>query len=153
MGTIKQLSLFDSETGELQKSITFKSLSKLKEGWYVMYKDAMDLLLHSEAPPSTLKVFVKLCNMQSYDSHIFVSRKYLEEDLRLSRKTVWSAITWLKDNNFIIEEKKNGQSTFVINPSVSNCGTASIDTKVQKFKDAGKVGWAIAFEDLKKQFQ
>lgn len=131
---IRQMSLWDQETGELVASYTVNKGSKLGQGWITVYKEQMNQLLESDCPPSTLKIFMKLCCMQSYDAHIFASRAYLQEVLHITRKTLWSGLTWLIQHNYVMEEKVNGQTTFIINPNISNCGRSAIAEKEKKFE-------------------
>lgn len=135
---IRQISLWDQDTGELVASYTPNKGTPMGEGWFTMYKEQTLKLLESGCPPSTLKVFLKLCCMQSYDAHIYASRQYLRESLGITRKTLWIALKWLIENDYILEEEINGQNTFVINPKASNCGRSAIGEKQQIFDIRGR---------------
>lgn len=123
----------DKETGEITKESRWSG-SMLGDDYFVIYKQAMDKLLHDSAAPETaLKVFIKLCTMQTFESAVVVSRTFLMNDLKTTRKTLWKCLAYLKEHAYIMETKVNGHSAFVINPDVSNCGKSSIPTKQKMF--------------------
>lgn len=125
--------LVDKETGEITKESRWSG-SMLGDDYFVVYKQAMDRLLHdSAAPESALKVFMKLCTMQTFESAVVVSRTFLMNDLKTTRKTLWKALSYLKEHAYIMETTINGHSAFIINPDVSNCGKASIPVKRKIF--------------------
>lgn len=123
----------DKETGEITKESRWSG-SMLGDDYFVMYKQAMDKLLHdSKAPETALRVFIKLCTMQTFESAVVVSRTFLMNDLKTTRKTLWKCLSYLKEHAYIMETKVNGHSAFIINPDVSNCGKASIPSKQRMF--------------------
>lgn len=131
---INLFQLVDKETGEI-KSESRWSGSMLGDDYFVLYKKSIDTLIHdSEAPETALKIFMKLCTMQTFEAAVVVSRTFLMNDLKCTRKTLWRSLTYLKEHAYIMETKVNGHSAFVINPDVSNCGKASIATKRKMFK-------------------
>lgn len=125
--------MVDKETGEIAKESRWSG-SQLGDDYFVVYKQAMDRLLHdSEAPESALKVFIKLCTMQTFEHAVVASRTFLMNDLKTTRKTLWKSLSYLKEHAYIMETTINGHSAFIINPDVSNCGKASIATKRKMF--------------------
>lgn len=125
--------MIDKETGEITKESRWSG-SMLGDDYFVIYKQAMDRLLHdSEAPESALKVFIKLCTMQTFENAVLVSRTFLMNDLKTTRKTLWKCLSYLKEHAYIMETKVNGHSAFIINPDASNCGKASISTRRKMF--------------------
>jgi len=125
--------MIDKETGEITKESRWSG-SMLGDDYFVMYKQAMDKLLHDSAAPETaLRVFIKLCTMQTFEHAVVVSRTFLMNDLKTTRKTLWKCLSYLKEHAYIMETTVNGHSAFIINPDVSNCGKASIPTKQRAF--------------------
>jgi len=125
--------MIDKETGEITRESRWSG-SMLGDDYFVMYKQAMDKLLHDSAAPETaLRVFIKLCTMQTFEHAVVVSRTFLMNDLKTTRKTLWKCLTYLKEHAYIMETTINGHSAFIINPDVSNCGKASIPTKQRAF--------------------
>lgn len=125
--------MVDKETGEITKESRWSG-SMLGDEYFVVYKQAIDRLLHdSEAPETALKIFMKLCTMQTFESAVVVSRKFLMDDLGTTRKTLWKCLSYLKEKAYIMETTVNGHSAFIINPEVSNCGKSAIPTKRKMF--------------------
>lgn len=130
---INLFQMVDKETGEITKESRWSG-SMLGDDYFVMYKDAINNLLHdTDAPDSALKVFMKLCTMQTYETAVVVSRAFLMKDLKCTRKTLWKSLTYLKEHAFIMETTVNGHSAFIINPDASNCGKSAIVTKRKAF--------------------
>ena len=143
---INLFQMVDKETGEITKESRWSG-SVLGDEYFVMYKQAIDRLLHdSEAPETALRVFMKLCTMQTFESAVVVSRTFLMNDLKTTRKTLWRCLSYLKEKAYIMETTVNGHSAFIINPEVSNCGKASIPVKRKMFADnvwGNKPGFSI----------
>ena len=125
--------MIDKETGEITKESRWSG-SMLGDDYFVIYKQAMDKLLHDSAAPETaLRVFIKLCTMQTFESAVVVSRTFLMNDLKTTRKTLWKCLSYLKEHAYIMETTVNGHSAFIINPDVSNCGKSAIPVKQRAF--------------------
>lgn len=124
----------NKETGEIIKDIQVSG-TPLGSEWYAMYRTAMNqLLLDKKAPNSVVRVFCLLCNMQTYDNAVLCSRKYIKDMLGMSRKTVYTCLTYLIEHSFIMETTVNGNTAFIINPEASSCGKASIASRRKIFK-------------------
>lgn len=143
---INLFQMIDKETGEITKESRWSG-SMLGDEYFVMYKQAIDRLLHdSEAPETALRVFMKLCTMQTFESAVVVSRTFLMSDLKTTRKTLWKCLSYLKEKAYIMETTVNGHSAFIINPEVSNCGKSSIPIKRKMFASnvwGNKPGFSI----------
>lgn len=125
--------MIDKETGEITKESRWSG-SMLGDDYFVIYKQAIDRLLHDSAAPDTaLRVFMKLCTMQTFEAAVVVSRAFLMKDLKCTRKTLWRCLSYLKQHAYIMETTVNGHSAFIINPDASNCGKASIPVKKRAF--------------------
>lgn len=128
---ITQLNLFNDD-GEVISKITMRG-SPLGKDWFVMYEEGVRLLI-SQAPDFiTMKVYLQLSTMQSYDTYIITNIKHLSKVLKVSYVSVWKSIKWLKKNNYIEQKMVNGQTAFVLNPSVANKGRKSLKEKVKIF--------------------
>lgn len=123
----------DKETGEITRESRWSG-SMLGDDYFVVYKQAIDRLLHdSEAPDTALRVFMKLCTMQTFEAAVVVSRTFLMNDLKCTRKTLWRCLSYLKERAYIMETTVNGHSAFIINPDVSNCGKSAVPVKKKIF--------------------
>ena len=140
MGIIKELSLFDSETGELLGEHTFIKGSPLGEGYVVIYTKAIQYLLESNASYTAIRIFLQLMSMQDFGVEIIASKKYLYTKLGICKNAFFKAISWLKQHNFIIETTSLGNTAFILNPNVTTCGTKSLAQKRQI--------WSLSSADL-----
>ena len=76
---------------------------------------------------ATVRVFLYLAHNQNYgtDDKTFgyrCSHKYLQQVLGLDKKSIYNAITYLKDNFLIVETREDGQSEFMVNPNYVTIG-------------------------------
>lgn len=124
---IKQYKLFDDD-GNIVTEVETKG-SVLKEGWIVMYKESLAALVREAPSMSVLKVFLELSSMQSFGVYVMTSKSNLAKRLQISRKTAWSALRWLSEHSYIHEDTLEGQTAFIINPSVSTCGSKNLVEK------------------------
>lgn len=129
---ITQLRLFNDD-GEVLNKITMRG-TPLGKDWYVMYEDGVKLLIKQSPNYATMKVYLLLSTMQSYDTYIITNIKHLSTELNMNYVTVWKAVKWLKEHNYIMQEEKNGQCAFILNPSVASKGRKSMKDKQNIFK-------------------
>lgn len=131
---LRQITLYDDETGEFISSNTSKTGSKLKEGWIVVYKEPLIKLLQACPNYATLKVYLRIAAAQDYDTVTYISTRFLANDLNLAYQTVWNAVKWLINNDYIKRAKNDtGASGFIVNPLVSTCGKKNLEEKLNAF--------------------
>ena len=138
MGLVRQVSLFDDETGEFISSNATALGSKLKEGWIVVYKEAL-MTLMSEVPNyATLRFYLYLACHQTYDTMTIVSTSHIAKEAKMTYQTAWNACKWLIQHNYIAKTTKNGTPAFIINPDVTTCGKKNLEAKMQPFVNVGE---------------
>lgn len=94
--------------------------TQTEDRWIIMHRKALADLVKN-ASPTALRVFLYLSDRQSFDDGLKVSKKYVAEELGLSRTVVWQGFNWLKENNYIKERKVDGLIEFLLNPDVTSC--------------------------------
>lgn len=122
----KSVKIID-EDGEIIKE-SFKPVARGNgSGFVISYTAKMLEFIQKVSTASTLRVFLYLAHNQHYgtDDGMFgfrCTRKYLTEILRLDRKSVYSALTYLIDNFLVVENRFNGQDEYMVNPDYITIG-------------------------------
>lgn len=122
MGVIRQLTLWDDTTGEHVMTRTLADPTQNEGEWIIMYRAAINELVDKAPNFTTLKVFLKLAQMQEYDRPIKTTKKSVADQLNTTYDHVHRAFKWLEAENYIVETKDNGQTQFELNPHVTTCG-------------------------------
>jgi len=137
MGIVRQISLIDEDTGEFISSNVQKVGSKLKEGWIVVYKNALVKLI-TECPNfATMKVYLRIAAAQDYDKITYITTSYISKSLNMSYQTAWNAIKWLIANDYLRRAVNDtGGVGFIVNPLVTTCGKKNFDKKLEAFADS-----------------
>lgn len=140
MSVIRQISLYDEETGEFISSNSEIIGNKLKEGWIVIYKKPLVKLLNDCPNFATLKVYLRIAAAQEYDTVTYITTPYLAKALCMSYQTAWNAVKWLVANAYIKKtENVTGSQGFIVNPLVSTCGKKNYEKKVQAFIEENNI--------------
>lgn len=132
---IRQISLFDAETGEFISSNTQNVGNKLKEGWIVIYKDKLEEFIKECPNFATMKVYMRIAAQQDYKTITFITPTYIAKDLGLSYPSVWAAVKWLEQHAYLRKVKENGSSGFIVNPTVTTCGKKNMEEKLGRLSD------------------
>ena len=98
-----------------------------------MYEDGVKLLIKQAPNFITLKVYLQLSTMQTFDMHIITTVKDLARELGVSYVSAWKAIKWLKRHRYIEQTTVNGTPAFILNPSVATKGKKNIKAKKKIF--------------------
>lgn len=116
---IKQFRLFDEITGEILVKSESKG-SELGEDWFVMYPHSVENLLNNVPNFATLKVFLHLATMQKFEGEkIVIKRQALADKVGINRMTLYKALKWLVENEYIQEVHEGGYNGFLLNPNVT----------------------------------
>lgn len=128
---IRQTTLFDEDTGEIQSqwSTIGKYKSELGDDWIVFYKKSLVRLVQEVPKLSIMKVYMRLCAYQTFQSQVMVSMNHVAKELDMTYKTVWHAFQWLLKYNYIKKVNVEGLTGWVINPNVSTCGRKAAKEK------------------------
>ena len=89
----------------------------------ITYTSTTEKLLKEVNSSSILRIFFYLSIHQSsdikYGGGCRCTRRYLQETLHLTKKTVITSLKWLEENFLIKEASIGGQSDFLVNPSLT----------------------------------
>ena len=92
------------------------------DDWAIMYSEAINDLTDSVPDLTTLKLFLKLSSKQEYEGGLKIAKKFIADELKISRTQLWRSFKWMKENGYVKEHKVNGITEFVLNPNVTTCG-------------------------------
>ena len=123
----KQVIAFN-EAGEVLYDNKKRQVHQNGSGFVVSYTAKVCELLTEIPTGSVLRVFFYIAHNQQFanDGKQFgyrCSKKYLEDVLQLDRKSVYSALTTLREKYLVLESKIDGQSEFMVNPSYVTIGS------------------------------
>lgn len=135
MGVLRQISLFDSETGELLSSNQQLAGSRLKEGWIVVYKESLRKLMADCPNYATLRTYLYIATAQDYDTITMITTSYIAKETGMRYQTVWNSVKWLINNGYIKRAEIKGSTGFIVNPLVSTCGRKNYDEKLKAFTE------------------
>ncbi len=122
MGEIaKHVTIFDSDTGKrIHETISYGTQNG--DGWMIVYREPFMELARETTNPSILRIFMSLMTKQEFDRGIKTTKKAVADELGIERTSTWNAFKWLKEHGYIKERKVNGQTEFLLNPTVTTCG-------------------------------
>lgn len=115
--------VYNSETGEVLSTRENYGVNN-GTGWVVNYRAASLKIALECNSAVTFRVFHLLISMQENyeDKGVICTRKYIQDTLKISRKSVYNALSWLIQNDFLIETERVGCTEFLFNPSVVTIG-------------------------------
>lgn len=122
----KEVITYD-ENGEVVYDTMRKVSSPNGGGFVISYTEKMCDFISKCRTGSVVRLFLYVAHHQSYgnDGIQFgyrCSRKFLEGILGLDRKSVYSAIVYLKDKFLLHEMKIDGQTEYMVNPAYVTIG-------------------------------
>ena len=148
MALIRQISLFDAETGEMLSSNSQLAGSRLKEGWIVVYKEALRKLMAECPNYATLRTYLYIATAQDYDTITMITTSYIAKETGMRYQTVWNSVKWLINNGYIKRASIKGSSGFIVNPLVSTCGRKNYDEKLRAFTEGLAEMFGVNPEDV-----
>lgn len=120
-----EVSRYDSN-GELISSNTFTAKKQNGSGFVISYTEKMSEFIEKTSVPSIVRIFLYIAHKQQYGTNgvygYRCTRKHLEQALNIDRKSVYSALTKLKENYLVNELKVDGLSEFMVNPNYVTMG-------------------------------
>ena len=100
-----EVSRYDAN-GELLSSNTFTARKQNGSGFVISYTDKMNEFIEQTSVPSVVRIFLYIAHKQQYGANgvygYRCTRKHLEQALKIDRKSVYSALTKLK-NDFLVK--------------------------------------------------
>lgn len=115
------------ENGEVVRSVIRKKKYQNGSGFVISYTAKMLDFIANTRQGAVVRVFLYIAHNQNYgtDDKTFGYRcthGFLQQVLKLDRKSVYNAITYLKENFLIVETREDGQSEFMVNPNYVTIG-------------------------------
>ena len=112
--------------GEVVYDNVKRSVRQNGGGFVISYTEKMCDFLARVSTGSVVRVFLYIAHHQNYGNDgIFGFRcthKFLEQALRLDRKSVYSALATLKDKYLLVETREGGCTEFMVNPQYVTIG-------------------------------
>lgn len=150
---IQEFRLIDSSSGEVVVSHSSTKISKLKKGWFAMYKLPIQKLITEVPNFATLKVFLLLSSVQDYETVTIISNNEIARLTQLSYPSVWKSINWLLEHEYIKKASVNGVKGYILNPSVSTCGTDKIPDRLEYFAEPDNLDFDITGDKKSSPFE
>lgn len=105
-----------------------KNRSQNGGGFVISYTTKMCDFLLETRQGSTVRLFLYLAHNQQYgtDGRTYgyrCSHKYLQQVLQLDRKSVYNALSYLKEKFLVLESRVDGATEFMVNPNYVTIGT------------------------------
>lgn len=95
-------------------------------GFVISYTEKISEFLSKVSTGSIVRVFMYIAHHQSYGQNgqfgFRCSHRHIEQALRLDRTTVWDALKFLKDKSLVVENRVDGCTEFMVNPSYITIG-------------------------------
>lgn len=115
------------EDGEVIYDVKRKPAWQNGGGFVISYTEKMCDFIAETGVGSTVRVFLFIAHHQNYGvDGVYgyrCSHKYLQQVLRLDRKSVYNALKYLKDKFLIHEGRFAGSTEFMVNPAYVTIGT------------------------------
>lgn len=115
--------IIDTNSGEIiSEKITYGVNNG--GGWVIQYRSASEELAVTCDSAITFKVFHLLLSLQeNYGvSGVVCTKKFLQDKLCVSRKSIYSAVEWLCEHDFLVVNQKGGCTEYFFNPSKVTIG-------------------------------
>lgn len=152
------------QNGEVIYDVKRKPAWQNGGGFVISYTEKMCDFIAETGVGSTVRVFLYIAHHQNYGvDGVFGYRcthKYLQQVLRLDRKSVYNALKYLKDKFLIHEGKFAGATEFMVNPAYVTIGTEK-KKRVTEWNNRWASYWkkkhkaivAACREDIQKEMQ
>lgn len=116
------------ENGQIIADVVRKVRSQNGGGWVISYTSKMCDFLAETKQGSIVRLFLYLAHNQQFgsDGKTFGYRcthKFLQQVLSLDRKSVYNALSYLKEKFLVIETREEGTPEFMVNPNYVTIGT------------------------------
>lgn len=118
----QEIRLID-QNGEIIVEHSSKVRNKNGGGFVLSYMSkATDLMIKCTSP-SALRIFGIIAHKQTYTGGFRTNKKYFQDVLHIDRKSVYSGLKWLEENNIINVLRIDGSLEFMVNPEYVTIGT------------------------------
>lgn len=116
--------ILDANTGEIVSERTTYGNNN-GSGWVIHYLKLSEVLARrcdSAVTFRVLHLLISRLNSYSSDEGIVCSRKWIQDSLNVSRKSVYNALQWLAANDIFVESVNDGCTEFFPNPEFITIG-------------------------------
>ena len=125
-----EYNLFDQKGNRtLHSQYKLPKQGKLGGGWVAFYKRSIRALLEECPNFSTMKVYMYIASKQTYQKCAIVKSTHIMKTLHMSSSTVFEALKWLRENDYLQRYEIDGNTGWLLNPSVTGCGGNSKKSK------------------------
>lgn len=115
------------ENGDVVYDITRANRWANGSGFVISYTEQMCDFLERTTAGAVVRVFLYIAHHQAFGKDgqfgYRCSHKYLQKVLGLSRKGLWEALNYLKDNFLVNVSKVEGATEFMVNPNYVTIGS------------------------------
>lgn len=116
------------DKGDVIVDTVRKIKSQNGSGFVISYTAKMTDFISSTKQGSVVRLFLYLAHNQQYgtDGKTYgyrCSHKFLQQVLGLDKKSVYNAVTYLKEKFLVLESRVDGTSEFMVNPNYVTIGT------------------------------
>lgn len=122
----KRMVAYD-ENGEIVYDVIKRPHWQNGGGFVLSYTEKMCEFLETVSAGATVRVFLYLAHHQGYgQDSVFgyrCSHKFLQQVLKLDRKSIYNALCYLKENFLVHEGRFDGVAEFMVNPNYVTIGT------------------------------
>lgn len=125
-----EYNLFDQRGNmTLHSKYKLPKQGKLGGGWVAFYKRSIRALIDECPNFSTMKVYMYIASKQTYQKCAIVKNTHIMKTLHMSSSTVFEALKWLRENDYLQRYEIDGNTGWLLNPSVTGCGGNSKKSK------------------------
>lgn len=123
----QRITVYDDTTGDILYDIDRPAYKSNGSGFVISYTSHTCEFLEKVQQGSVVRIFFYIAHHQNYGTdNVYgfrCSRSYFAKVLRLTRKTVYSALEFLKKHHYIVENRINGSLEFMVNPNIVTIGS------------------------------
>lgn len=125
--TVRNYTIMDAGTGEVISEKTWYGSNMNGGGFCMIYTDETARLIERVTEPTILRVFFYVAMGQDYGTDgrpfgMVATKREIQNNLKLSERSVISAFNWLKENAVIHERSFHNSSEFMVNPRYVTVG-------------------------------
>lgn len=143
------------KNGEVVYDVVSRPRHQNGGGFVISYSEKMCDFLVKCSVSSTIRVFLYIAHHQQYGNDgtqygYRCSHKHLRQVLNLDKKTVYSALQYLKNNFLVNEMRIDGQVEFMVHPDYVTIGTDK-KKRMKEWSRRWEMHWKRVHADLLKK--
>lgn len=120
-----------NSAGEVLSEVTVADKKQNGSGFVISYTEEVSKFIEKYSAGSIVRLFLYLAHHQQYGVNgvygYRCSHKYLRQVLNLDKKTIYNAMTELKNEFLVHELRVDGVSEFMVNPNYITMGREKKD--------------------------